>query len=36
MICRHNKLFNLAKTGVDVKGYVLVGKAVSVYKRKKK
>lgn len=36
MVCKHNKLYQLGKPNSDIKGYVLLGKAVSVHKRKKK
>lgn len=35
MVCKANKLFYVGKPNTDLRGYVIVGKAVSVHKRKK-
>lgn len=36
MACKPNKLYQMGKPQADLKGYVISGKAVNVYKRKKK
>lgn len=35
MICKNNKLFHIGKPNEELRGFVIVGKAVNVYKKKK-
>lgn len=35
MVCKNNKLFYIGKQNEEVRGFVLVGKAVNIYKNKK-
>lgn len=37
MVCKHNKIYQLSKQpNAEMKGFVVIGKAISIHKRKKK